>query len=83
MTYTHENIDELLPGMSLKSLRRAMADDGLPGRKIGRKYFFDEAAVRSWLAGRDQQAAHERNKRVIRAAKDDPKRYRDEFGEGE
>lgn len=81
MTYTQHNIHELLPNITQASLRAAIATQGLPARKIGRNTYFDAEAVRAWLAGQREQAAHEGRKRAVRASKDDPKRYVDEIGE--
>lgn len=80
VTYTQKTITDLLPGVTMAGLRTAM-EQGLPGKKIGRNYYFDGEAVRTWLCGQAAERQHQACKRAVRAAKDDPRQYRDEIGE--
>jgi hypothetical protein len=74
MTYTHETIGELLPHLTPRKVPSAVKA-GLPGRKIGKVWYFDEDAVRQWMSV-DQHIA---NVRAVRRSRrhDDPNRYPD------
>lgn len=52
-TYTDETIHELLPDTTLAGIRGAIAD-GMPARKIGRTWLYDEDSVRAWLGHREK-----------------------------
>lgn len=47
---TMETIGSIFPGAKRAAIIRAVKEQGLPGRKVGREWYFDEDAVRAWMA---------------------------------
>lgn len=70
-------------GAPISAIRSAVKHGGLPGRKIGRQWYFDEQAVRDWLARREQKNQARENQKVINALCQsfDPDSVPDEMGE--
>lgn len=77
MTYTMDNIHELLPRTTPAGIRKAIQREGLPAVKIGRTWLFDEEAVRKWI----QRDASPRPAKRVRHVPDNPANYLDEIGD--
>lgn len=83
-TLTMATIGTILPGAKRSNIIRAIKTQGLPGRKLGREWYFDAEAVRQWLAERHEDEAHQNRLKMCRVQRQGRRMSRDvpdEIGE--
>jgi len=64
-------IDEIAQALRTddKTVRRLIKEEGLPARKIGRRWLVEEGALRRWLAEGDGAEAEEASSSPAREAR--------------